>query len=68
MEHKRDIKFQKEKPIMRHFTNHSEDDLSVAVLSRTYGEGKNFRLIKEQQWIRTLNTSVPHGCNVKTKT
>ena len=30
-EHKRDIKFQKDKPIMRHFRNHEEKDLSVAI-------------------------------------
>ena len=36
-EHKRDIKFQKDKPIMRHFRNHEEKDLSVAILTRTVG-------------------------------
>ena len=43
-EHKRDIKFQKDKPIMRHFRGHEEKDLSVAILTRTAGESKIYRL------------------------
>ena len=64
-EHKRDIKFQKDKPIMRHFRNHEEKDLSVAILTRTVGENKIYRLISEEKWIKTLQTGFPHGCNVK---
>ena len=59
IEHKRDIKFQKDKPIMRHFRNHDEKDLSVAILTRTY------RIISEEKWIKTLQTYSPRGCNVK---
>ena len=64
-EHKRDIKFQKDKPIMRHFRDHEEKDLSVAILTRTTGESKIYRLISEEKWIKTLQTCSPHGCNVK---
>ena len=65
IEHKRDIKFQKNKPIMRHFRNHEEKDLSVAILTRTTGENKIYRLISEEKWIKTLQTYSPRGCNVK---
>ena len=64
-EHKRGIKFQKDKPIMRHFRNHKEKDLSVAILTTTTGENKIYRLISEEKWIKTLQTCSPHGCNVK---
>ena len=65
IEHKCDIKFQKDKPIMRHFRNHEEKDLSVAILTRTTGENKIYRLISEEKWIKTLQTYSPRGCNVK---
>ena len=64
-EHRRDIKFQKDKPIMRHFRDHEEKDLSVAILTKTSGENKIFRLICEENWIKTLETAFPRGCNVK---
>ena len=64
-EHRRDIKFQKDKPIMRHFRDHEEKDISVAILTRTSGENKMFRLICEENWIKTLETVFPRGCNVK---
>ena len=65
IEHKCDIKFQKDKPIMRHFRNHEEKDLSVAILTRTAGENKTYRLISEEKWIKNLQTYSPRGCNVK---
>ena len=65
IEHKRDIKFQKDKPIMRHFRSHEEKDLSVAILMRTAGENKIYRLISEEKLIKTLQTYSPRGCNVK---
>ena len=49
IEHKRDLKFQKGKPIMRHFRNHEEKYLSVAILTRTTGENKIYRLIREEK-------------------
>ena len=64
-EHRRDIKFQKDKPIMRHFRDHEEKDLSVAILTKTSGENKIFRLICKENWIKTLETAFPCGCNVK---
>ena len=50
---------------MRHFKDHNEEDLAVAILMRTPGESKIFRLISEEKWIKTLETGFPHGCNVK---
>ena len=67
-EHKRDIKYQKEKPIMRHFINHGVRDLQVAVVARTTGQSKDYRLILEDKWIQQLETRVPNGCNVKANT
>ena len=60
-EHRRDI----DKPIMRHFRAHEEKYLSVAILTRTSGENKIFRLICEENWIKTLETAFPRGYNVK---
>ena len=51
--------------IMRHFRDHEEKDLSVAILTRTVGKNKIYRLISEERWIKTLQTGFPHGCNVK---
>ena len=64
-EHRRDIKFQKDKPIMQLFWDHEEKDLSVAILTRKRGENKIFRLICEENWIKTLETAFPCRCNVK---
>ena len=64
-EHMRDIEYQKEKPIMRHFMNHGVRDLEVVVVARTNGQSKNYRLIVEDKWIQQLKTRVPTGCNVK---
>ena len=64
-EHRRDIQFQKDKPIMRHFRDHEEKDLFVAILTRTSGENKIFRLICEENWIKTFETAFHCGCNVK---
>lgn len=65
-EHRRDIKYQRDKPIMKHFKNHSERDLHVAVMSKTAGENKAYRLIVEEHWIKNLETRTPQGCNIKT--
>ena len=50
---------------MRHFRDHKEKDLSVVILTKTSGENKIFRLICEENWIKTLETAFPRGCNVK---
>ena len=65
-EHRRDIKYQRDKPIMKHFINHNERDLRVAVMSRTTREDKTYRLIVEDNWIKNLETRTPNGCNIKT--
>lgn len=64
-EHKRDIRMQVDKPINRHFHNHVEGDLRVAVLKKLYGDSRSCRLSWEDHWIRLLKTGVPYGCNVK---
>ena len=51
---------------MKHFENHDEKDLHVAVMEKTVGESKSYRLIVEENWIRSLETRTPHGCNIKT--
>ena len=61
----RDIKHQREKPIMRHFMNYGVRDLEVVVVASTTGQSKNYRLIVEDKWIQQLETRVPTGCNVK---
>ena len=63
-EHMRDIKYQKEKPIMINFINNGVGDLEVAVVARTTGQSKNYRLIVDNKWIQQLETRVPTGCNV----
>jgi hypothetical protein len=64
-EHKRDVKYQRHKPIMKHFENHDGKDLHVAVMAKTVGETQSYGLIVEENWIRSLETQTPHGCNIK---
>ena len=64
-EHLRDKRQQSDKPIIRHFQDHSENDLRVVVLQKIYGEGRVYRQIVEERWIKKLDTKVPKGCNVK---
>ena len=64
-EHLRDIKQQTDKPINRHFKDHSDNDLNVVVLQKIYGEGRIYRQIIEELWIKKLDTKMPKGCNVK---
>ena len=52
VEHKCDIKFQKDKPIMRHFRNLEQKDLSVAIRMRTTGENKIYTFTIEEKWLK----------------
>ena len=45
----RDIKYQKEKPTMRHFMNHAVRDVQEVVVARTTGQSKKYRLIEEDK-------------------
>ena len=65
-EHLRDIRYQKDKPIMKHFNKHDACDMQVAVMRKTTGKNKTYRLIVEEKWIKDLETRVPRGCNIKT--
>lgn len=64
-EHLRDVRLQTEKPVNRHFKDHSENDLRVTILQRVFHEGRVYRQLIEDLWIRKLGTKVPFGCNVK---
>ncbi|XP_045208770.2 uncharacterized protein LOC123560670 [Mercenaria mercenaria] len=67
-EHLRDIRQQVDKPINRHFIGHTERDLQVVVLQKLYHEGRLYRQILEEKWMKKLATKFPHGCNVKYNT
>jgi len=45
------------------YTRH--DNLMVTVLQRMYQEGRIYRQLIEEEWIRKLGTKAPHGCNIK---
>ena len=64
IEHKHD-KNSKRQTDKQHFSNHKEKDLSMAVLMRTTGENKIYRLISEEKWRKTLQTGFHHGCRVE---
>ena len=64
-EHLRDVRQQAEKPIMRHFEGHKEEQLRVTILQRMFQEGRIYRQLTEEHWIMKLKTKIPQGCNVK---
>ena len=65
VEHLRDVRQQNEKPIMRHFEGHEEEDVKVAIMQRMFRESRIYRQLAEEQWIIKLKTKIPQGCNVK---
>jgi hypothetical protein len=66
-EHLADVRLRRDTPVSTHFarTGHGVDDFKAAVLERMCDESRNYRLIKERDWIRRLNTEVPSGLNTK---
>ncbi|XP_053394169.1 uncharacterized protein LOC128555550 [Mercenaria mercenaria] len=64
-EHLRDVRQQADKPIMRHFGGHTAEDVKVAVLQKVFNEGRIYRQMVEEEWIKRLGTKTPQGCNVK---
>ena len=64
-EHLRDVRSQNDKPIMKHFTGHSDKTVSVVILKRMYDGGRIHRQLVEEQWIKKLRTKFPQGCNIK---
>lgn len=65
-EHLRDVRLQKEKPIMCHFRDtHRAEDLRFSVLAKLYSGNHTERVLRETVWIKRLKTQRPHGCNVK---
>ena len=55
---------QAEKPIMRHFEGHKEEQLRVTILQRMFQEGRIYRQLAEEQWTMKLKTKIPQGCNL----
>ena len=64
-EHLQDVRQQTDKPIKRHFKDHTTEDVKVAVLQKVFQENRTYRQLIEEQWIKRLGTKLPHGCNVK---
>ena len=64
-EHLRDVRNRADKPINRHFENHSAADVRISVLAKMFNGSKISRLLHEEIWIKLLNTKFPNGCNVK---
>ena len=60
-----DVRNGADKPINKHFSNHTDQDVRVAVLRKMHDDSKVGRLIHEEHWIKLLNTQFPSGCNVK---
>ena len=67
IEHLRDVRLMKDKPINGHFgQNHSADMLRFAILGSLYGASRTERLTEgEFVWIKRLIMVKPYGCNVK---
>ena len=50
---------------MRSFEGYKEEQLRVTILQRMLQEGRIYRQLAEEQWIRKLKTKIPQVCNVK---
>ena len=59
------IKNEAEKPIMRHFSDHSIDNVRFAVLQCLGKEGKAYRQLIKERWIVRLGTKFLTGCTVQ---
>ena len=66
MEHLRDVRGGKERPINVHFAGHSHADVRVAVLRTMDSDSRAHRLLWEEHYIKHLKTMAPLGCNVQT--
>ena len=64
-EYLRDVRNWADKPINRHFKNHSTADVWISVLAKIFNWSKICRLLHEEKWIEMLDTKCPDGCNVK---
>ena len=61
----RDVRNQSEKPIMRHFSGHTVNDVRFLVLQCLGREWRAYRQLIEEKWIVRLGTKIPAGCNVQ---
>jgi hypothetical protein len=66
MEHLNYI-FHKKEATGTHFSSphHSHNDFKVQVIEKVIPNTANYRLEREEHWIRTLGTKVPLGLNKK---
>ena len=64
MEHLRSIKA-KNKTIGLHFSSKcKEDDFKIQIIEKVFPNTPQYRLEKEDYWIKTLNTKKPKGLNI----
>ena len=68
--HRADIIYKRieDKPVATHFNTqgHSVEDLAVMVIERLWKDDPVLRKIRENKWIRTLDTPHPRGMNLRT--
>ena len=59
-----------DKPVVAHFNTqgHSVEDLAVMVIESLWKDDPVIQKIRENKWIRTLDTSHPRGMNLRTDT
>ncbi len=64
MEHLNNI-YQKKETTRVHYSlpNHQHTDFSTQVIEKVIPETANYRLEREEYWIKTLGTKVPLGLN-----
>ena len=53
-ENLRDVRNVADKPINKHFSNHTDQDVRVAILRKMHDDSKVGRLIYEEHWIKLL--------------
>jgi hypothetical protein len=66
-EHMADVRLERNTPVAGHFKGrgHGLSELKIVVLERICDESRNYRLIKERDWIKRLQTEAPYGVNKK---
>ncbi|KAH3725547.1 hypothetical protein DPMN_051392 [Dreissena polymorpha] len=66
IEHIRDVRLHKQKPITTHFaSSHCDDNMYFSVLEKLNIAGRQESVIREALWIKRLKTMKTFGCNVK---
>ena len=59
-----------EKPVATHFISqgHSVEDMTVMVIEKLWKDDPVLRKVRENKWMRTLDTSHPRGMNLRVDT